>query len=132
MVWLRFLHDIHISHILDDVMVSIVAYQVRGRGYNPRVGKNPAAFFILICECQITCNYLAHALKKSTIFSLYCVFYSIIHSAVHPREFLSKSKPIDLKFDGLASLTITKNIILLYFEYKKVERGAGLAVLKVT
>ena len=46
---------------------------------------------------------------------------------------LSKSKPIDLKFGGPALLTIIKNIIRLYFEYKKVERrGGGLSVHKLT
>ena len=46
------------------VKVSIAAFQVGGRGSNTCVGETHVRFCILIFMCQVTGNYLGHALKK--------------------------------------------------------------------
>ena len=61
------------------VKVSIAAFQVGGRGSNTCVGETHVRFCILIFMCQVTGNYLGHALKK--IFSL--LWFSFYHSLGH-------------------------------------------------
>ena len=55
-------------------MVSIAAFQVDGLGSNPCGGETPAGFFVLILKCQVTGNYLGHALKNKLFFLAIMVF----------------------------------------------------------